>query len=202
MYQLLISLDHGIFLLINHWPHTPVSDAIALTLSGIFASTVIVWLLLSVWLFVREETRDHWFFLPVILASSLSILITDGILKNLFNRNRPPVSLGTITIGSPLLDHSFPSGHATFAWALAVVLASKEPRAKWLFYGLAFFISLSRVYLGAHYPADVIAGTLVGLGIGYISLWIEQNMVKYLHVKVKRKRTAHTTGRRGSGKRH
>jgi undecaprenyl-diphosphatase len=202
MYQLLISLDHRIFLFINHWPHTPVSDAIALTLSGIFASTVIVWLLFSVWLFVREETRDHWFFLPVMLASALSILITDGILKNLFSRNRPPLSLGTINIGSPLLDHSFPSGHATFAWALAVVLASKEPRAKWLFYGLAFFISLSRVYLGAHYPADVIAGTLVGLGIGYISLWIEQNMVKYPHAKVKRKRTAHDSGGRGSGKRH
>jgi undecaprenyl-diphosphatase len=202
MYQLLILLDHRIFLLINHWPHTPVSDAIALTLSGVFASTVIIWLLLSVWLFVREEARDHWFFLPVVLASTMSILVTDFMLKNMFNRTRPPLSLGTINIGGRLLDHSFPSGHATFAWALAVVLASKEPRAKWLFYILAFLISLSRVYLGAHYPSDVIVGTLVGMGIGSFSLWIEQNMVKYPHVKVKRQRTAHTAGRRGSGKRH
>jgi undecaprenyl-diphosphatase len=183
MYQLLISLDHRIFLLINHWPHTPVTDAVALTLSGVFASTVMVWLLLSVWLFVREEKRDHWFFLPVVVASLLSILITDGILKNFFNRNRPPLSLGTITVGSPLLDHSFPSGHATFAWALAVVLADKEPRAKWLFYALAFFISLSRVYLGQHYPYDVIAGTLVGLVIGYFSLWVEQVLVRKFHKK-------------------
>lgn len=202
MYQLLITLDHRIFLFINHWPHTPVSDAVALTLSGVFAWTVIIWLLLSVWLFVREEKRDHWFFLPVVLASSLSILVTDGILKILFGRNRPPISLGTINIGSPLLDHSFPSGHATFAWALAVVLASKEPRAKWLFYLLAFLISLSRIYLGQHYPSDVIAGTLVGLAIGFFSLWIEQNMIKYPHAKVKRERTAHTAGRRGSSKRH
>jgi undecaprenyl-diphosphatase len=186
MYQLLISLDHSIFLFINHWPHTPVSDTIALMLSGVFASTVIIWLLLSVWLFVREETRDHWFFLPVILASSLSILITEDILKNIFVRYRPPVSLGTITIGSPLLDYSFPSGHATFAWALAVVLASKEPRARWLFYGLAFFISLSRVYLGVHYPADVIAGTLVGLGIGYFSLWVERMSVAKYHKRRKK----------------
>ncbi len=191
MHQLLILLDHRIFILINHWPHTPVSDSIALTLSGVLASTVVVWLLLSVWIFIREEKRDHWFFLPIVLASFLSILVTDVILKNFFGRARPPLSLGTIYVGSPLLDHSFPSGHATFAWALAVVLASKEPRTRWLFYLLAFLISLSRVYLGAHYPSDVIAGTLVGLGVGYISLWIERNMIKYPHVEVKRKRASH-----------
>ncbi len=202
MYQLLISADHRIFLFINHWPHTPLTDAVALTLSGVFASTVVIWLLLSVWLFVREETKDHWFFLPVALASALSILVTDIFLKNFFSRNRPPVTLGTINIGGPLLDHSFPSGHATFAWALAVVLASKEPRARWLFYGLAFFISLSRVYLGVHYPYDVIAGSLIGLGIGNISLWVEQNMIKYPHVKVKRERASHNSGGSRSGKRH
>jgi undecaprenyl-diphosphatase len=191
MYQLLITLDHRIFLFINHWPHTPISDAIALTLSGVLASTIAVWLLLSVWVFVREEKRDHWFFLPVVLASGLSLFITDVWLKNFFIRNRPPLSLGTINIGNPMFDHSFPSGHATFAWALAVVLAAKEPRAKWLFYGLAFLISLSRVYLGKHYPYDVIAGTLVGIVIGSVSLWIERNMIKYPHAKVKRKRASH-----------
>jgi undecaprenyl-diphosphatase len=169
MYQLLITLDHRIFLFINHWPHTPVSDAIALTLSGVFSSTVVIWLLLAVWLFVREEKNDHWFFLPVVLASSLSILITDILLKNYFARSRPP--------GAMLSSYSFPSGHATFAWALAVVLASKEPRARWLFYGLAFLISLSRIYLGVHYPSDVVVGTLVGLGIGLFSLHIEHKIL-------------------------
>jgi undecaprenyl-diphosphatase len=187
MYHLLISLDHAIFLFINHWPHTPVSDAVALTLSGVLASTIAVWLLLSIWLFVREEKKDHWFFLPVFLASGLSLFITDVCLKNFFSRNRPP--------GANLTDYSFPSGHATFAWALAVVLATKEPRAKWLFYALAFFISLSRVYLGVHYPSDVAAGALVGLGIGFVSLLVEQNVIKYRHAQVKRKRASHN--RRG-----
>ena len=182
MYQLLITLDHEIFLFINHLPHTPLSDVIAMTLSGVLGSMVVVWILLSIWLFVREEKKDRWFFLPVAVASGLSLLVTDVYLKNFFARNRPP--------GAMLSDYSFPSGHATFAWALAVVLASKEPRAKWLFYALAFFISLSRVYMGKHYPYDVIAGSFVGLGIGYISLWLEQNMIKYVHVKVKRKRAS------------
>lgn len=181
MYQLLITLDHDIFLFINHFPHTPVLDTVALVLSGVVVSTTVMWLLLSIWLFFREEKRDHWFFLPVILASSLSFLVTDIFLKNYFGRNRPPISLGTINIGSPLFDYSFPSSHATFAWALAAVLAAKEPKAKWLFYSFAFLVSLSRVYLGKHYPSDVIAGAFVGFGIGWIALWIERKVVKYRH---------------------
>ena len=133
MYQLLISLDHRVFLFINHLPHTPASDAFAMTVSGVLGSMIIVWVLLSIWLFVREEKRDHWFFLPVVVASSLSLFMTEVVLKNYFARHRPPLSLGTINVGGPLTSYSFPSGHATFAWALAIVLASKEPRAKWLF---------------------------------------------------------------------
>ena len=170
-----LSIDHQLFFWINHLPHTPVSDAIAMTLSGTLGSMVIVWILLSIWLFVREEKKDKLFFLSVAAASGLSLLITEFFLKNVFARNRP--------LGAFLTDYSFPSGHATVAWALAVVLAAKEPRVKYLFYLLALLISLSRIYLGVHYPADVIAGMLVGLGIGHISLWIERKIVKKYHKK-------------------
>jgi undecaprenyl-diphosphatase len=185
MKEVLLGIDHSLFFWINHWPHTPLSDAVALTLSGVFASTVIIWLLLAVWLFVREEKRDHWFFLPVAVASGLSLFITDLLLKNFFARIRPS--------GALLTDYSFPSGHATFAWALAVVLASKEPRARWLFYSLAFFISLSRVYLGVHYPADIVAGSMIGVLIGLV--------VQYAYAQVKRQGIADDAGERGSRKR-
>ena len=178
MYQLLILLDHRMFLFIHQLPHTVVVDSIVLMLSGALGSMVIVWILLSIWLFVREEKKDIWFFLRVGLASSLSMLITEILLKNIFVRNRPP--------GAMLSDYSFPSGHATFAWALAVVLASKEPRAKYVFYLLAILISISRIYLGVHYPSDVVAGTLVGVGIGLFSLWVERKTVKK-HNKKRRK---------------
>ena len=179
--ETLLALDHSLFLFINHLPHTLLTDTIALTLSGVLGSTVLIWLLLSIWLFVREEKRDHWFFVPVILASSLSLTITEYVLKNIFARGRPPDTLGVIQIGSKLSDYSFPSGHATFAWALAIVLANKEPRGKWIFYGLAFFISASRIYLGKHYPADIVAGSIVGIVIGLCSLWLERMLVKRNH---------------------
>ena len=190
----LLALDHQLFLFINHLPHAPWSDAFAMTLSGVFGATTVIWLLLSIFLFVREERRDQWFFLPVILAGGISVLVTDILLKNYFTRNRPPLDLGAIHVGSAISGYSFPSGHATFAWAIAVVLAKKEPRAKYFFYLLAALISISRIYLGVHYPADIVAGSVLGLGVGH--------MVQYVHAQVKRQRASDHAGRRRSRKDH
>lgn len=169
----LLVLDHQLFFFLRDLPHGVFTNTFALWLSGIGAGGLI-WLFLSIWLFVREEKRDHWFFLPVVSATALSLFITEFFLKNFFARNRPP--------GSNMGDYSFPSGHATFAWALAVVLAAKEPRARYFFYALAILISFSRIYLGVHYPADIVAGSMVGLYIGFLSLWIES----CVHVDMKR----------------
>jgi len=177
--ETLLNVDHQLFLLINHMPHTVLSDTVAMTISGAIATTVILWILLSVWLFVREEKRDHWFFLPVAVASTLSLLVTEVFLKNVFMRARPPLSLGAIQVIGQLHDFSFPSGHATFAWALAIVLSAKEPRATYFFYLLATLISLTRVYLGVHYPSDVVAGMAIGVFIGWSAIWVEQQVIFY-----------------------
>lgn len=169
--ETLLALDHFIFSLFSRIPHPLFLNWLALWLSGIGMGGL-VWLLISIILFFREEKRDHWFFLPVVTAAALSELLSNIFLKDLFARNRPP--------GAGLPDFSFPSGHATVAWAMAVVLAAKEPRAKYFFYFLAVLISLSRVFLGVHYPSDIIAGGLVGITIGLFSLRIERLLsIKY-----------------------
>ena len=168
--ETLLAIDHRIFFVINHLPHPPLLDTVALTLSGIGVGGLI-WLLLSILIFLRVERRDHWFFLPVVLSTTFSQFVTNMWLKDFFARNRPP--------GAAMSDYSFPSGHATFAWALALVLASKQPRLKYAYFLLAALISLSRIYLGKHYPADIVAGSAIGLGIGYFSLWVEKKIIYY-----------------------
>src|SRR5258706_8332906 len=178
MISLLLTLDHQLFLFINHLPHGPLADGIALGLSGLGMGGLI-WIVISIFIFLRVEKKDHWFFLPIITATALSMGVTNYVLKYFFARSRPPLSLGTINVGERLADYSFPSGHATFAWALAFVLAAKQPRLKYVYYLLAFLIFLSRIYLGKHYPADVVAGSLVGLSIGYVSLLFERFVAHY-----------------------
>lgn len=57
---------------------------------------------------------------------------------------------------------SFPSGHATTAMALGLSLALLFPRLRWMFLVLGFWIAVSRLFTGAHYPSDVLAGGLLG----------------------------------------
>lgn len=106
------------------------------------------------WLWVRVGAA-------ILVAESVS-----GALKLWVQRDRPPLDDPD---PAPLVDlpvtHSFPSGHATVSFACAAVLALAVPRLRVPLYGLAAAIAFSRVYVGVHYPGDVIAGALLGIGI-------------------------------------
>jgi len=94
----------------------------------------------------------------VILADLLALAV-----KAIVNRPRPHLD--------PLVrvptDWSFPSGHAATSFAGATMLSLFFPRLAPVLYGLAVAIAFSRVYVGVHYPLDVIAGAALGTAVGY-----------------------------------
>lgn len=161
----LLGFDQQVFFVINHLPHGSILNLIGQFFSGI-GTFGIIWFILGAWLFLKEEKKDHWFWAPVVLAGIGSWLLADAILKPLIARARPAIEMGAIIVGSQSKDAAFPSGHATIAFAMAGVLSHKEPRWRWVFYLLAVAIAFSRIYLGKHYPLDVIGGAVVGWIIG------------------------------------
>lgn len=167
--DLILLFDTQLFLFTNHLPHWEIMNLLAQFLSGV-GTAGIIWFILAAILFLKEEKKDHWFFLPVLFSGGISWVLVEKIMKPLVGRVRPSAEMGAIIVGAINGDFSFPSGHATIAWAMAVVLSKKEPKAKWMFYVLAILISLSRIYLGKHFPLDVISGALLGWGIGLASL--------------------------------
>jgi undecaprenyl-diphosphatase len=102
-----------------------------------------------------------------IVAVALADVAATG-LKGLFDRPRPPLRYPN---QDPLIQvpdtASFPSGHAATSFAGATVLAFAFPRVAPLFYLLATAVGFSRVYLGVHYPLDVVGGAALGILIAF-----------------------------------
>ena len=102
----------------------------------------------------------------VLAADVLGDLTAFG-LRELIGRPRPSMRYASPhTLVRAPTDPSFPSGHTTIAFACAAVLAYFRPRLAPLLFLLAAAIALSRIYVGVHYPLDVVGGAALGLAIG------------------------------------
>jgi len=133
------------------------TSAIEFTALG---STVVLWtigLALSVLLWHLAKHR----YVAMIWLASTGSLVLNQTLKAAFGRSRPDVFEWLVDVG----HLSFPSGHATVSFACATTLALAVPRLTWPLFALATLISFSRVYVGVHYPFDVLAGAALGVAI-------------------------------------
>jgi undecaprenyl-diphosphatase len=95
-------------------------------------------------------------------------------MKDLVHRTRPFDAHPQIHPLYVVHSSSFPAGHAATAFAGAVLLSYLAPRAAPLFGLLAAAIGFSRVYVGVHYPGDVVAGALVGVVCGLVAIVVLQ----------------------------
>jgi len=122
-----------------------------------------VWLVLAAVLAARRIVKPRAS-LHIALALGLAGLVTDGALKPLVARARPwQASSHIVVIGPQPTTSSFPSGHAATSFAGALLVARAWPPARVAVWTLAMLIAFSRVYLGVHYPLDVLGGAFIGV---------------------------------------
>src|SRR5262249_43382220 len=160
MFGRLIELDHTVRLwVVTHRP---------CWLDGLmwFVSVIgrggLVWLAIGFIVTLIRRTTPA-LLLELTLAIVFASLMANSVLKPLVSRERPFVSTPEIlVIGSRPGDGSFPSGHSANAFAGASVLARRLRAGRVLWWALAVLIAYSRIYLGVHYPLDVIGGALLG----------------------------------------
>jgi undecaprenyl-diphosphatase len=165
-------LDARIFLAINHLPHTPLLNAFFYFFTFIFTAGA-AWYALMALAFLRDKREG----LKLIHGIALPLTVAGGIvelpIKAFFKRGRPFIAIiQAIVIGRKPGSWSFPSGHSAVAFAGAWLFSRHLPRFTALFYLAASLVGFSRIYLGAHYPGDVAAGSLLGTLFAMITRWL------------------------------
>ena len=146
---------------------------VVITRAGDFQTQLWAAVLLSLLLIIMKQGRAAAFAILTLLGTALA----NGALKATFGRIRPEILL------EPLSSYSFPSGHSSAAFAffltMGVLAGRGQPprlRLAWVLLGTlpATAIALSRVYLGVHWPTDVIAGAVLAVTVCAASLTIVQ----------------------------
>jgi undecaprenyl-diphosphatase len=166
------ALDANLFLKVNHLPHTRLLNTLFYGLTMVYTGGA-AWYITMILAALRKPRsampllRDAA--IPMVIASSL----VEFPIKNYFRRRRPFISIiQAIVIGKKPGNYSFPSGHSAAAFAGAWLLNRKYPRWSPLTYTAASLVAFSRMYLGDHYPADVVSGSTLGILFAITFNWL------------------------------
>lgn len=160
--EFLLEMDGKILLFIQEYLRFPWLTEIMKFITGL-GNGGMIWIMLAAILLCTKRYRKTGIAMAVALL--IGYLVTNLLLKNLFGRVRPYDAIaGLQALTGPLSDSSFPSGHTTSAIAAGFVMLKGTPHYLGVSaFVLAVLIALSRLYLGVHYPTDVLVGALIGL---------------------------------------
>ncbi len=184
--DMLIDADKTLFLLTSNF-HFKFIDQfmIYLTLYG----REIFWVVVILFLFIFGKEKGKKTALVILV--SLIILVPIGLIsKEIIERPRPIVSQTGFLIPTDS-EYSFPSGHAlvvSSGAAIALILfrgSSKELTVSIILTLESAFVCFSRVYVGSHYPLDVLSGILLGIGVSFILIYHEKKFERLYFLTIR-----------------
>jgi len=176
----LVRVDHHIFYYLNRvWTNSAFDYVLPLLTDlhknpialGIFAVLLIVWLALG-------RLQSLKCILVLIFVISISDALSHRVFKPFFQRERPQYLAQTQVLTEKQAGWSFPSSHATNCFAAAATVGSFFPPFRAYLMAFAALVAYSRVYVGVHYPLDVLVGALLGLLLAYAAYWIWLGLVE------------------------
>ncbi|HHU87586.1 MAG: phosphatase PAP2 family protein [Pelotomaculaceae bacterium] len=171
-------LDASCFKWINGSLHNSFFDGL-MPLLSYAGQGGLIWIALGLSFFIFGRRSWKNAALLMLLALFASFLVDEELLKNIFRRPRPFETFAGINLlVLPPDSYSFPSAHTANAFAAGLVLARKIPSVAGPVLALALLIAFSRVYVGVHYPLDILAGALVGAACALFVLKLETRIFR------------------------
>ena len=179
MLETLLNLDGGFLLFLQESVRNPILDNIMIFITSL-GNGGMIWIAATIALLIPKKTRRAGVMSAVALLGSL--IINNNIVKNIVQRPRPFVTFTDLQIIIPIpSEFSFPSGHTSSSFAAAAVFYRHLPKKLGLpSVILAGLIGFSRLYVGVHYPTDVIAGVLMGILLSYMAEYLVNLFAKKL----------------------
>lgn len=170
-------MEYRIVLFLNQLGQGSFIDNITALISQI-PFLIVLWAILAFIVLFTDRKKGKWVFIAVLVALALHFIISEGLFKHAIltffpERIRPWLAHPDIVaIGKAFTDSSFPSSHMASTLAVLTVFVAFY-RKVWP-YALIFalLMAFARLHNGMHYPSDVLAGTILGIGYGLLSYWI------------------------------
>lgn len=147
-------------------------------------NTGMLFIVLGVLMLFFKPTRKAGF--SVLCAMLIGLIVVNFTIKPLVSRPRPWLVIENFVNLVPEHDpNSFPSGHtnAAFAFALAVCMAAPKRWMKITAVCMAVVMGLSRLYVGVHFPSDVLAGAVIGSLCGLAGAWVVKKAWERVHTE-------------------
>jgi undecaprenyl-diphosphatase len=180
MIDYLYRIDLNIFYFFNHTLSIPVLNKFFPLITSV-NNWYIAYVILLLIAFIKGGRIGRITAIGVLILITLTDQVNSTIIKDLIHRLRPCIVLpDAITPIGCTGTFSFPSSHAFNNFAAATFIYRFFPKLKWALFLTAALICMSRIYLGLHYPSDVLGGAIFGIISGYLfaSLvkWIDQRL--------------------------
>ncbi|MEM6765248.1 MAG: phosphatase PAP2 family protein [Bacteroidota bacterium] len=185
MLETLLDIDKQLFILINSAHHPWVDTLMYLVSTKTFwipAYAILLWFMYK----QKGLVPTLWLLVGVAIAITIADQFTSSFMKPFFERFRPCrpennwdylVHLVNNKCGG---KYGFASSHAANFFALATLMSQvfQKSRLSWGFFGVAALVAYSRVYLGVHFPGDVLVGGIVGICAGFIGYGLAQVAIR------------------------
>jgi len=170
-------MDASLFLYINQGPHNNFLDASMLFITN---RGYLLFVAVIAPLFFKDWRKG----LIVFVLCAAGFIVADhtsDVLKNLIARPRPCDELQNVRLLVPCLaSFSFPSGHASTSFAMASIIAYFFRRGAIPAFIISVLVAYSRIYVGVHYPSDVLGGAYLGVVTGGCIIAVHNRAAKYL----------------------
>ena len=167
-------IDAWAFLYFNVWGPRPIwLDQIMLGFTQIGSGIVALGIALVLFLANNRQLSYE------LILGTFELWLVVELVKFLVYRSRPFIRVTQARIvGYRAIGHSFPSGHTSHAFFMATLMAQHFNSRVWvviLLYGVALLVGITRMYVGAHYPRDVLAGAILGSAWGLMVVIVNGN---------------------------